>query len=76
MGVCEARHRVAVYHRNIPMMISRISELLSYMNVASMSNTSRGEYAYTMVDVDGELKMETGKLLRSIDGVFRVRVIK
>lgn len=76
MGVCRTKHRIAIYHRNIPQMISQITNVLSYTNVAGMSNTSRGEFAYTLVDIDADLEEETGKRLAKIEGVVRVRVVK
>lgn len=76
MGICRAEHRIAIYHKNIPQMISQITGVLSYTNVAGMSNTSRGDYAYTLVDIDDGLKEETTRNLSSIDGVIRVRVVK
>lgn len=76
MGSCKAEHRIAIYHKNIPQMISQISNILSYTNVAGMSNTSRGDFAYTLVDIDAGLEEETTKKLSAIDGVIRVRVVK
>ena len=76
MGVCKAKHRIAIYHKNIPQMISQITQVLSFTNVAGMSNTSRGEYAYTLVDIDADLEEETGRQLSAIDGVIRVRVVR
>jgi D-3-phosphoglycerate dehydrogenase len=51
-------------------------DVLSYTNVANMSNTSRGEYAYTMVDIDDALQDQTVQQLADIEDVFRVRVVK
>lgn len=76
MGVCKTRHRVAIYHKNVPQMISRITSVLSYTNLAGMSNTSRGDYAYTLVDIDADLEDQTARQLEGIEDVIRVRVIK
>ena len=76
MGRCSAAHRIAIYHRNVRAMIARIADILSYTNVANMSNTSRGEYAYTLVDIDDEIREETVQQLENIDEVIRVRVVK
>lgn len=76
MGRCESGHRLAVYHKNVKNMIRQIVDVLSYANVANMSNTSRGDIAYTMIDIDGELDQDTVSKLMSIGGVFRVRVVK
>jgi D-3-phosphoglycerate dehydrogenase len=57
-------------------MIRQFADVLSYTNVANMSNTSRGEYAYTMVDIDDALEEQTVARLREIGEVFRVRVVR
>lgn len=75
MGVCQAKHRLAIYHKNVPQMIRQITDVLSYTNVAGMSNTSRGDYAYTLVDIDQELEQKTVQRLQLIPDVTRVRVV-
>ena len=76
MGECRAQHRIAIYHRNVKNMIRQFADILSYTNVDNMSNTSRGEYAYTMIDIDDALEPETVDRLRAVDGVVRVRVVR
>ncbi len=76
MGECHTQHRIAIYHKNVKNMIKQFAEILSYTNVANMSNTSRGEYAYTMVDIDDALEAETFDKLKAVDGVLRVRLVK
>ena len=65
--------RICLVHKNIPNMISQISKYFSdrNVNIENMINKSRGEYAYTMVDVDHELKEEI-----NFEGLLSVRVIK
>ena len=76
MGKCRSQHRIAIYHGNVKNMIRQFADILSYTNVDNMSNTSRGEYAVTMIDIDDELKEETVEKLKAVGGVFRVRVIR
>ncbi|MCD7818337.1 MAG: 3-phosphoglycerate dehydrogenase family protein [Lachnospiraceae bacterium] len=76
MGICGHVARVAIYHKNIRKMISRFTDVLGDMNIQNMSNTSRGEYAYTLVDLDAPLTEEIVCGLRAVDGVIKVRVIK
>lgn len=76
MGECRAQHRIAIYHRNVKNMIRQFADILSYTNVDNMSNTSRGEYAYTMIDIDDALESETVDRLRAVGGVVRVRVVR
>ena len=76
LGLCEAASRIAIYHRNVKMMISQFTSILSDTNIVNMSNTSRGQYAYTLLDLEDRLKEETLEKLSAIDGVMRVRVVK
>ena len=78
MGVCTAAGRLTLLHKNIPNMLGRFTATLSkeYVNIAGLVNKSRGEYAYTMLDLDHPTSAATGEELRKIEGVLRVRVIK
>lgn len=76
LGLCESASRIAIYHRNVKMMISQFTSILSDTNIVNMSNTSRGQYAYTLLDLEDRLKEETLEKLSAIDGVMRVRVVK
>ncbi len=76
MGVCTHVSRVAIYHKNVPKMISRFTEVLGDMNIQNMSNTSRGDYAYTLVDLDALVPDEIVEGLKAVNDVIRVRVVK
>ena len=76
LGLCESASRIAIYHRNVKMMISQFTSILSDTSIVNMSNTSRGQYAYTLLDLEDKLKEETLEKLSAIDGVMRVRVVK
>ena len=78
MGVCEKPGRIAIFHRNITNMISRFSQIFgeSGVNIAELTNKSRGEIAYTMFDLDEKASEALVEKLRRIDGVFRVRVVR
>lgn len=69
--------RICVIHKNIKSIISQITTMVSDngLNIENMVNTSRGEYAYTMLDVDGNGNVVEQKL-NEIDGVIRIRIIK
>ncbi|MEC9407760.1 MAG: phosphoglycerate dehydrogenase [Pseudomonadota bacterium] len=69
--------RLAVANRNVPNMVGQISTVLARrsLNIADLLNKSRGDLAYTLVDVDGELPAEVLDELRDIDGVLSVRAI-
>ena len=66
--------RICLIHRNIPNMVGRITAILAERNanIANMANRSRGEYAYTMLDLDEQLNHGLETALEGIDGVIRV----
>ncbi|WP_348675816.1 phosphoglycerate dehydrogenase [uncultured Abyssibacter sp.] len=70
--------RLAVANRNVPNMVGQISTALAKrnLNIADLLNKSRGDLAYTLVDVDGELPSDLIAELKGIDGVLSVRAIE
>ena len=78
MGVKEAGNRITILHKNIPNMIGQLTAVLAQenMNISLMTNKSRKEYAYTMIDVEAEVPEAVEKKLETIEGVLKVRVIK
>lgn len=70
--------RLCVIHRNIPAMLASITALLSQggINVENLSNKSRGDYAYTIVDLDAAVDGAAAEKITAIPGVIRVRVIQ
>lgn len=70
--------RLGIIHRNIPKMISNISTLLSNegANIENMTNKSRGDYAYTLIDLGQVISSETLNHVRALEGVLRLRIIK
>ncbi len=77
MGVCTKAGRIAILHRNIPNTISRFAATVAAenVNISDMVNRSKGEYAYTMLDLDTPVGDHVLEHLRSIGGVLRVRKI-
>ncbi len=77
-GVCLTAGRIAICHRNIPNMLTQFTGAFSAMNVniSDMVNKSRGDYAYTVLDVEAADNTEVAAKLTKIDGVLKVRVIK
>ena len=69
--------RITVSNRNIPNMISKLSSTLAKhnINISDMLNKSRGEVAYSIIDVNGDITQGLVDELKEIDGVIRVRVI-
>ena len=69
--------RLCIIHRNVPNMLASVTTVLSreHVNVENMTNKSRGEYAYTIVDVSARVGDAVANELRAIDGILRVRVL-
>ena len=78
MGICTKPARVTILHRNIPNLLSRFTTAVAAcgINISDMLNRSKGEFAYTMLDLDGDVSAASVEHLKQIDGVLRVRVIK
>ena len=78
MGVCQAAGRITILHRNIPNSLGRFTSAMAAdgVNIDGLMNKSRGEYAYTMLDLDQHPSQEVVDHLKQIEGVVRVRVIK
>ncbi len=78
MGVCAKEGRIAIFHKNIANMITQFTACFGEngINISDLTNKSRGEVAYTMLDIEQPASEEIVKKLQSIDGVFRVRVVK
>ena len=78
MGYCNAAGRITILHRNIPNSLGRFTSAIAAdnVNIDGLMNKSRGEYAYTMLDLDQHPSQEVVDHLKQVDGVLRVRVIK
>ncbi|MCM1087394.1 MAG: phosphoglycerate dehydrogenase [Muribaculaceae bacterium] len=78
MGVCTQAGRVGIFHKNIANMITKFTACFgdNGINISDMTNKSKGEVAYTMLDIETPASEEIIQKLESIPGVFRVRVIK
>ena len=78
MGVCDKAGRIAIFHKNITNMIAKFSSVFGEngINISDLTNKSRGDIAYTMLDVESPVTEEIVNTLAQIEGVFRVRVVK
>ena len=70
--------RLCIIHRNVPNMLASITAALSRenVNVENMTNKSKGNYAYTIVDVSARVGDAVADEIRAISGVLRVRVLR
>ena len=77
MGVKGEGERITILHKNIPNMLGQFTTLLAEkdMNIALMTNKSRKEYAYTMIDGDTKVSAELEEQIATVSGVLKVRVI-
>ena len=77
MGVCTKAARITILHRNIPNTLSQFTSVLSgeNINISDLLNRSKGEYAYTMFDLDSIPSPDAIEKLSQIEGVIRVREI-
>jgi D-3-phosphoglycerate dehydrogenase len=73
----ESPYRVAIANANVPNMLGQISTAMAKagLNIHNMVNKSRGEMAYTLVDVDSPIPEPLIGVLAAIDGVLSVRAI-
>ncbi len=78
MGVCSAAGRVAVLHRNVKGIIGKYTAVMgdNNINISDMTNKSRGDYAYSLLDIDSPVTDAAIEQLKGIEAVLKVRVIK
>ena len=69
MGVKSSAARVTVLHRNVPKMLGQFTGIMAEqgINISLMTNKSRKEYAYTMMDVDAEVPAEVEEKIAAVD---------
>jgi D-3-phosphoglycerate dehydrogenase / 2-oxoglutarate reductase len=77
-GICKTAGRIAILHKNIPNMLTQFTGAFSAVdiNIADMVNKSRGDYAYTVLDVEAKINEDVVNKVSSIKGVLKVRVVK
>ncbi len=81
LPACELRYtgrqRITVVHKNIPNLVSQITQALSKynINIDAMANQSKGDYAYTIIDIDNDIHEDVEGIITAIDGVIKVRII-
>ncbi len=78
MGVCQTGYRIAICHKNVANMITKFTGIFGSknINIENMMNKSRGDYAYTMLDINASVDDAIVAELNAIDDVIKVRVIQ
>jgi D-3-phosphoglycerate dehydrogenase len=73
----ESPYRIAVANANVPNMVGQMSSAMAQagLNIHNMINRSRGDMAYTLLDVDSPVKPGVTEALATIAGVLRVRYL-
>ena len=70
-------HRVSIINKNVPAMIGQIATELGELNlnIAEMTNVSKGDIAYNLIDIENEVSEESIAKLKAIENVIDVRLI-
>ncbi|MCI9123680.1 MAG: phosphoglycerate dehydrogenase [Eubacterium sp.] len=78
MGECTTAGRVAVLHKNSKGVIGQFTTIFGQcdINIANMTNKSKGDYAYSMFDLDVPMTEEAVAKMKEMQGVIKVRIIK
>ena len=78
MGICTKEGRITILHKNIPNTLSKFTAAVAAenANISDMVNRSRGEYAYTMLDLDHAVSDNVIEEIKKINGVLRVRKVR
>ena len=77
MAVCKDAMRVTIIHRNIPNMLTKFTAAFGDLgiNIEKLTNVTRGEYGYVMIDLGNVADEEEIEKIRAIEGVLRVRTM-
>ncbi len=78
MGVCMQAGRIAIFHENVANMITKFTAFIGNLNIniTDMTNKSKDDYAYTMIDTETSISPEIIEEMKKIEGVRRIRLIK
>ena len=69
--------RLAITHRNIPNMVRQITKAIAEeeANILDMINKSRGDFAYTLIDLENEISTKAIKNIKRVEGILTVRAL-
>ncbi len=78
LGPISTQARLAVFHKNVPGVIGRITAAISEagVNIENMTDKSMGDNAYSLLDLSGALDESIEAALMDVDGIYRVRIIQ
>lgn len=74
----ESKVRLCITNKNVPNILARISKLFAdhNLNIENMVNRSKGDYSYTLIDTNSDVRQDIIERIESSDGIINVRVIK
>ncbi len=77
LGIGTSQARICVLNKNVPAMLGKITGILADMNIniSDLNNRSKGDLAYTLIDVDSEVDETELKKALKVNGIISVRVI-
>ena len=69
--------RLAITHRNIPNMVRQITKAIAEeeANIVDMLNKSRGDFAYTLIDIEEEIPNSVIESIKQVEGILKVRAL-
>ena len=78
LGVCQTEGRVALMHANSKGVIAKYTSVFgdAGVNIQNMTNVARGNYAYSLIDIDGQVSDSMLERLSTIDEMYKVRIVK
>lgn len=78
LGPATKPGRLAILHRNVANMLGTLTSILgnAKVNIDAVANKSRGDFAYTLIDVDTPVPADVVKVLAATEAVIKVRVVK
>lgn len=73
----ESKTRVCITNKNVPNILARISKLFAdhHLNIENMVNRAKGDFAYTLIDTNEEVRKDIIERIEAAEGVINVRVI-
>jgi D-3-phosphoglycerate dehydrogenase len=74
-GICRVESRICILHKNIPNVLSQFTGAVAGINIENMYNKSRGDYAYSVLDVCGTITDAMVDRIKAVEGVLKVRVL-
>jgi len=71
------KERLAITHRNVPNMVRQITKAIAEdeANIVDMLNKSKGEFAYTLIDIEEEISNSVIENIKKVEGILKVRAL-